>query len=95
MYLDLIRVRPYKRQKPPAHGDGARIRIGEAEDVGGRRIGLQEYFTDAGSQDLGLPGTGARNDHDGAFRRIHGKTLLVVQFLVFIPEMLQQLFPVD
>jgi hypothetical protein len=95
MDIDFICVGADKGKEAAAHGDCSGIGIGEAEDIRGEYIRLQQYLPDAGCQDLGFTGARAGDDHDGTFRRIYGQALFFIQFPVFFPEMLLEFLPVD
>ena len=95
MNMYLIGIGPDKGEQPPAHSNGARIRIGKTEDILWENVGVQKDLPDTGGQDLGFTRTGSGDDHNGAFGGLDGQALLLIQFLVFLLEMLLEFLPVD
>jgi hypothetical protein len=51
------------------------VRESEAQDVLRLHIGLQEYFADAGGEDVGFARAWACNDEDRAFDLLDGGAL--------------------
>ena len=62
-----------------AHFGSGGIGVGEAQDAGWGSVGFAYDITDAEGEDFCFSGTGACDDHDGAFDGVNGEALVGVE----------------
>ena len=85
-YLDAICFLADEFREPAAHGDGSGLGESEREHFLWRNLRLSENVRDTHRQDLGLPSSWPRDNHNRPVERIDGFPLLRIQFFIAILE---------